>query len=98
MVDAWHARNVTMARRLAVALDRGLTVVVIVGRGHQAAGGLPDQLAALRPGTRQIVVDMIEAPNTRLEVAVGDAAGDAIWLTPAVERGDPCAGLRRPPR
>jgi uncharacterized iron-regulated protein len=99
MVDAWHARNVTMARRLAAALDRGLTVVVIVGRGHQAAGGLPAQLAALRPGTRQVVVDMIEAsPDTRPEAAVGAAAGDAIWLTPAVERGDPCAGLRRAPR
>ena len=99
MVDAWHARNVTMARRLAAALDRGLTVVVIVGRGHQAAGGLPAQLAALRPGTRQLVVDMIEAPpGTRWDAAVGAAAGDAIWLTPAVERGDPCAGLRRAPR
>ena len=63
MVDAWHARNVTMARRLAAALDRGLPVVVIVGRGHQAAGGLPAQLAALRPGTRQLVVDMIEASD-----------------------------------
>ena len=95
MVDAWHARNVTMARRLAAALDRGLTVVVIVGRGHQAAGGLPAQLAAVRPGTRQLVVDMIEAPpGTRS----GAAAGDAIWLTPAVERRDPCAGLRRAPR
>jgi uncharacterized iron-regulated protein len=99
MVDAWHARNITMARRLAAALDRGLTVVVIVGRGHQAAGGLPAQLAALRPGTRQLVVDMIETPpDTRPEAAVGAAAGDAIWLTPAVERGDPCAGLRRAPR
>jgi uncharacterized iron-regulated protein len=99
MVDAWHARNVTMARRLAAVLDRGLTVVVIVGRGHQAAGGLPAQLAALRPGTRQLVVDMIETPpDARPEAAVGAAAGDTIWLTPAVERGDPCAGLRRAPR
>ena len=99
MVDAWHARNVTMARRLAAALDRGLTVAVIVGRGHQAAGGLPGQLAALRPGTRQLVVDMIEVtPDTRPEAVAGAAAGDVIWLTPAVERGDPCASLRRAPR
>jgi uncharacterized iron-regulated protein len=99
MVDAWHARNVTMARRLVAALDRGLTVVVIVGRGHQAAGGLPAQLAALRPGTRQLVVDMIEAPpDTRPEAVVGAAAGAAVWLTPAVERGDPCASLRHAPR
>ena len=99
MVDAWHARNVTMARRIAAALDRGLIVVVIVGRGHQAAGGLPAQLAAARPGSRQLVVDMVEAPpDTGPEGRRGGQAGDVIWLTPAVDRGDPCAGLRRAPR
>ena len=99
MVDAWHARNVTMARRLAAALDRGLTVVVIVGRGHQAAGGLPPSSPPLRPGSRQFVVDMIEAaPDARPEAMADAASGDAIWLTPAVERGDPCAALRRAPR
>ena len=99
MVDAWHARNVTMARRLAATLERGLTVVVVVGRGHQAAGGLPDQLAAIRPGTRQLVVDMVEAPAGATGTRTGELpAGDVVWLTPAVERGDPCAALRRPPR
>ena len=39
MVDAWHARNVTMARRILQALERAPQVVVIVGRGHQAPGG-----------------------------------------------------------
>src|SRR4030095_16240465 len=52
MVDAWHARNVTMARRLAAALDRGLRVVVIVGRGHQAAGGARAALAPAPTGAR----------------------------------------------
>ena len=42
---------------------------------------------------------MIEAPpGTRSDAAAEAAAGDAIWLTPAVERGDPCAALRRAPR
>jgi len=96
MVAAWHARNVTMARRLAAALERGRPVVVIVGRGHQEAGGLPAQLGALRPGTRQLVVSMVELPpGERPETVAADAAGDVVWLTPPVERGDPCAGLRR---
>src|SRR5262249_58025601 len=98
MVDAWHARNVTMARRLATALDRNLMVVVIVGRGHQAAGGLPAQLAAIRPGTRQFVVDMVEAPAGAAATAELPA-GDVVWRTPGVDPGDPRAVLRRdPPR
>jgi uncharacterized iron-regulated protein len=98
MVGAWHARNVTMARRLAAALERGRPVVVIVGRGHQDAGGLPAQLGELRPGTRQLVVSMVELPEGECpESAVAGAPGDVVWLTPAVERGDPCAGLRRAP-
>src|SRR5207249_4973242 len=55
MVESWHARNVTMARRLADALPRTGQVVVIIGRGHQAPGAVPDQVEALRPGTRQLV-------------------------------------------
>jgi uncharacterized iron-regulated protein len=95
MVEAWHARNVTMARRISQALERHRQVVVIVGSGHQGPGGLPAQLEALRPGTRQLVVEMAEEP------AGGDSSGlsapaDIVWLTPAVERPDPCAPLRPP--
>ncbi len=95
MVEAWHARNVTMARRISQALERHRQVVVIVGGGHQGPGGLPAQLEALRPGTRQLVVEMAE------ESAAGDSGGlsapaDIAWITPAVERPDPCAPLRRP--
>ena len=98
IVEAWHARNVTMARRLAAALDRGRPVVVIVGRGHQAPGGLPDQLAALRPGTRQVVVDMVEESEDVAAEAPRSGAPRVVWRTPPVERGDPCAALRQPPR
>ncbi len=94
MVEAWHARNVTMAHRLATALEHGRPVVVIVGRGHQAAGGLPAQLGQLRPGTRQLVVSMVEVPPGEEAEAT---SSDVVWLTPAVERGDPCAALRRAP-
>lgn len=94
MVEAWHARNVTMARRIALALERHRQVVVIVGSGHQEPGGLPAQLEALRPGTRQLVVEMVG------ESAAGESGrlgllADIVWLTPAVQRPDPCAPLRR---
>lgn len=91
MVDAWHARNVTMARRIVQTLERVPLVVVIVGRGHQASGGLPDQVEALRPGTRQLVVDLVEDGSER---ALTVTQGRIVWSGPAVERRDPCAPLR----
>jgi len=97
MVQAWHARNVTMARHLAAALSRGQPVIVIVGRGHQDAGGLPAQFAALRPGLRQLVVSFREVRPTDPPASV-PAGIDVVWFTPAVERGDPCAPIRRAPR
>lgn len=93
MVDAWHARNVSMARRILQALERSPQVVVIVGRGHQAPGGLVDQAEAMRPGTRQLVVDLVEAGT---EEPGRPAPGNHIvWPRPPVERPDPCAPLRR---
>jgi uncharacterized iron-regulated protein len=102
MVEAWHARNVTMAQRIlqalegqaleGQALEQAPQVVVIVGRGHQAPGGLADQVEALRPGTRQLIVDLVEAGETAPDLA---APGSRIvWPSPPVERADPCAPLR----
>ena len=91
MVDAWHARNVTMARYIVQALERVSQVVVIVGRGHQDPGGLPDQVEALRPGTRQLILDLVEAGS---EEAPTSTDGRIVWPRPAVERPDPCAPLR----
>lgn len=71
-------------------------MVVIIGRGHQAAGGVPAQLETLRPGTRQLVVEMLEvASGEKAEDAAREGTGDIVWLAPAVERPDPCAGLRQ---
>jgi hypothetical protein len=96
MVEAWHARNVGMARRIARAVDDGRRVAVIVGRGHQAPGGLPAQLAALRPGTRQYVLDLVEAPPERDPSMLGAESGaDAVWATPGVTRPDPCDAFRK---
>ncbi len=92
MVEAWHARNVTMARRIAGALARGLKVVLIAGRAHLAADAVPGQLAALRPGTRVRIIDLVERD--------GDpplANADVVLTTPGVNRPDECAELRRHP-
>lgn len=95
MVESWHARNVTIARRLTVALGRAVPVVVIIGRGHQAAGGVPDQLEVIRPGTRQLVVDLVEAPPGQPLVVASNGAGRISWPTLGPTRSDMCEGLRR---
>lgn len=96
MVESWHARNVTMARRLAAALGQSPRVVVIAGRGHQTPGGLPAQLGALRPGTRQLVVEMAEVePGEDPRHVAAEATADILWLTPPAERPDQCGELRR---
>jgi uncharacterized iron-regulated protein len=92
MVDAWHARNVAMARRIIQALERAPQVVVIVGRGHQAPGGLADQVEALRPGTSQLAVDFVEVGREEPDQA--PPGNHIVWPTPPVERTDPCAPLR----
>ena len=96
MVDAWHARNVTMARLIIKALERAPQVVVIVGRGHQAPGGLADQVEALQPGTRQLIVDLVEAGEGTSDGATPDSGVDGriVWPNPPVERPDPCAPFR----
>jgi uncharacterized iron-regulated protein len=96
MVEAWHARNVTMAERIVQefgqGLERAAQVVVIVGRGHQAPGGLADQVDALRPGTRQLIVDFVETEETASDLAVSE--NRIVWPGPPLDRPDPCAPLR----
>jgi uncharacterized iron-regulated protein len=96
MVEGWHARNVVIARRLVEGLARAPRVVVIIGRGHQTPGGVPDQLRALRPGTRQLVVALGEpGPEAGAEAADDGAPGGIRWLVPAPPRTDPCEGLKQ---
>jgi len=92
MLDSWYARNVVIARRLAGALERSPQVVVIIGRGHQSPGGVPDQLAALRPGTRQLVVAFVETTDAPDREPAAPTA-DIVWRTGGRERADPCRGL-----
>ncbi|HWC04401.1 MAG TPA: ChaN family lipoprotein [Methylomirabilota bacterium] len=89
MLESWYARNVVIARRVGSALERVPQVVVIIGRGHQSQGGVPEQLDALRPGTRQFVVALLEGePAPPAEITA-----DVVWLTPTRPRPNPCLTL-----
>jgi hypothetical protein len=81
-----------MARRILQALEQAPQVVVIVGRGHQAPGGLADQVEALRPGASQLAVDFVEVGTEEPDQA--PPGNHIVWPTPSVERPDPCAPLR----
>jgi len=94
MVDSWYARNVTIARRLADALRESAQVAVIIGRGHQSAGGVPAQLAVIRPGTRQFIVGFVEDDPVDTDVTRLDTT-DVLWRIPALPREDPCQGFMR---
>jgi uncharacterized iron-regulated protein len=94
MLESWYARNVVIARRLVGALERAPQVVVIIGRGHQSPGGVPEQLEALRPGTRQLVVALVELEPGAPELPPPGTAADVVWLTQGRPPGpDPCLGL-----
>jgi uncharacterized iron-regulated protein len=89
MVEAWYARNVVIARRLVLALRGAPQVVVIIGRGHQSPGGVPEQVEALRRGSRQLVVALADGePGIPPEMTA-----DIVWLTPARPLPDPCLSL-----
>jgi uncharacterized iron-regulated protein len=89
MLESWYARNVIIARRVSGALGQAPQVVVIIGRGHQSPGAVPDQLEALRPGTRQLVVSLFEGQADEPWAATADV----VWLTPARPHPDPCLSL-----
>jgi uncharacterized iron-regulated protein len=86
MAQAQVARDQAMARAIEAHADRG--AVLLAGNGHvRTDWGVPRWLApAVR--ARSEVIGVVE---------VGDAvtAYDRRVVTPAQERPDPCAGLRR---
>jgi uncharacterized iron-regulated protein len=94
MLESWYARNVVIARRVAEALARAPQVVVIIGRGHQSPGGVSEQLEALRRGTRQLVVALVEIQPGAPERPPPETTADVVWLTEGHPPGpDPCLGL-----
>jgi uncharacterized iron-regulated protein len=86
MLESWYARNVVMARRVSGALGLAPQVVVIMGRGHASPGGVPEQVAALRAGTRQLIVALFEGQAD----GPVEKTADVQWITPGRPHGDPC--------
>jgi uncharacterized iron-regulated protein len=89
MLESWYARNVVMARRVGGGLALAPQVVVIMGRGHGSPGGVPEQLAAIRPGTRQLMVGLYEGQAD----GPTEPMSDVVWVTPKRPRPDPCLSL-----
>ena len=66
--------------------------MLLAGNGHvRRDHGVPQLLAAAEPAARIVAVGFGE-PGTPPA-----AYYDAWWVTPATERGDPCAGFTLPP-
>jgi uncharacterized iron-regulated protein len=89
MLESWYARNVVIARRVNEALSQSPQVVVIIGRGHQSPGAVPEQLGALRPGTRQYIVALFEGQTD----GPAEPMANVVWVTPGRPHADPCLGL-----
>ena len=86
MLESWYARNVVMARRVSEALAQAPQVIVIMGRGHASPGAVTEQVLALRPGTRQLVVGLYEGQADSLMAGIADV----VWITPGRPHEDPC--------
>lgn len=86
MVEAQRLRDAHFARVAAAAFDaQGGPVVVITGSGHARTDrGIPVYLAAGRP-------DLTVWALGQVERTAGDATFDALIVTPAAPRPDPCA-------
>jgi uncharacterized iron-regulated protein len=92
ILESWYARNVVLARRLSDALTRAPQVVAIIVRGHQTPGAVPEQLEALRPGTRQLVVALFDGQAD----GPAEPTADIVWVTPARPAyPDPCRRMFR---
>lgn len=90
MRAAQRVRDAALAQALVASAGR--PAVLVAGNGHvRLDHGVPVLLRRLRPVARIVVVGFGE-PDWR----VADAPYGYLWLTPAIERGDPCAGLRMP--
>ncbi len=88
MARAQFARDAAMAQVLRNHAPRG--AVLIAGNGHVRRDiGVPRWLAAV-PADRMLVVGYVEAGD-----AVPAGRFDALVVTAAAERADPCNSLRR---
>lgn len=82
-------RDRAMAETLhALARPRGVVVLVAGAHHVDATRGVPQHLHRLAPGLR------LHTVRLHAGKVAGQAAGfDSTWLTPPIERSDPCEGL-----
>lgn len=93
MRAAQRARDASMAQALLALHDAGhRPVVLLAGNGHvRSDHGVTPLLQAARPGLRVLSVCFGEPEGT-----AADALCSYRWVTPGVQRADPCAGFRMP--
>lgn len=87
MTRAQIARDRAMAETLRSLAQPGGVVMLVAGANHvDATRGVPQHLQSLAPELRLHIV--------RLHAGTTTSAGfDTTWLTPPLERPDPCEGL-----
>ncbi|MDP6707108.1 MAG: ChaN family lipoprotein [Alphaproteobacteria bacterium] len=99
MATAQRVKDAEMAATLTrgLAMAGRTTAVLIAGDGHiRRDYGVPWHLGRLAPGTRTLVVAMLEVDEA--STRAGDYAAayggalpfDFVWFTPAVDLDDPC--------
>ena len=91
MVEAQRLRDAALARAALAALDtsRARSVVVITGNGHAANDlGVPS-LLRMQPG------EVVVASVGQFEETAPDTPDFDHWfITPTIERGDPCEAFK----
>lgn len=94
MATAQVARDAAMARQL-LRTDRGQGTVLIAGNGHvRVDRGVPWHLQHQGVTGGIVSVAMIEVRESWTDAFPSDGDPtpyDFVWITPAWERGDPCA-------
>ena len=91
MRAAQRTRDASMA--LALVAAGGRPSVLVAGNGHvRLDHGVPQLLRAMAPQALLVSVGFGE-PGTDATAA----PYDVLWITPGVERADPCAGFHMPP-
>lgn len=102
MRAAQRLRDAAMAQALLQAHAGGARPAVLVaGNGHVRCDlGVPQLLAQAAPGLRVLAVGFVDAVPARAAAgAAGEVADGGLythrWSTPAPQRGDPCAAMRR---
>jgi uncharacterized iron-regulated protein len=92
----WSQRARDGSMLIALREQGGTPSVLVAGNGHvRLDHGVGQLIAATRPAARVLSVGFVEAGE------VGDPAGAPythLWITPRIERPDPCAGFTMPPQ